>query len=64
MATNSYSNPASRNTAAAAEIPGKIAPAGKDKMGAGGDMSPPGRAKNVSMGKDSGSSLSVKPGMV
>lgn len=48
----------------AATIPAKISPSSNNKMDAQGASMPTAKAKNVSMGKDCGSSLSIKDGKI
>jgi len=64
MASQGYNNPTSRNSGTAATIPAKITPSGSSKMGADGANQPTAKAKNVNMGSDCGSSLSIKPGKI
>jgi len=64
MAEQGYNNPTSRNSSTAATIPAKISPSGSNKMGADGASQPTAKAKNVNMGSDSDSSLSIKNGKI
>lgn len=66
MASQSYdgNQNASRNDSKAVDFPGKISVSSKDKIDVGSGSPAESRAKNVTMGDDSGSTLSIKNGKV